>query len=95
MGQGGKGGKPSGSSKRMGRGRNKGKLPLNAHYFAIGKGLKRKRPEKGGGSWECKVRGAEGLYPLFPQSCFPERPYAPLDESRTRGKTETTILSGT
>ena len=60
MGRGGKGGKPGGSSKRVESGGIKGKLLLDARYFAIEKGLKRKRHEIRSESWEYKARGAGG-----------------------------------
>ena len=88
-------GKPVGSSKRVGRGRNKGKLPLNARYFATEKRLKRKKTPKKGRELGMEGTGGGRSVPPFPQSYFPKKTYASLDESQTRGKTKTTIFSGT
>ena len=95
MGRGGKGRKPVGSSKRVGSGRNKGKLPLNARYFETEKGLKRKKtPKKGRKLGMQDTEGGRSV-PPFPQSYFPKKTYASLDESQTWGKTKRTIFSGT
>jgi len=95
MGRGWKGRKPVGSSKRVGSGRNKGKLPLNARYFATEKGLKRKKTPKKERELGMQGTGGGRSVPPFPQSYFPKKTYASLDESQTRGKTKITIFSGT
>ena len=77
MGQGGKGVKPGGNSKRVGRGRNKGKKPLNSHYFAIEKGLKRKRHEKRAGAGNARYGGRKVCTPCSPSLVFQRDPMLP------------------
>ena len=64
------------SSKRVGSGRNKGKLCNNAEYFAIEKGMKGGCQEKRGGSWECMAHEVGGLEPPVPA------PHSPLGLGR-------------